>query len=258
MSRSPLIEGIDLNTIQDFEIDTIRPDAIPEKVINAVRLALQDGEKLVGQHYVNKRITVRGHFYAADRATYESRRDDLLGLLDHETVVKMIFEQSGEDRRYFGTYENVTFDYKDNGFCMVTILFRCTDPFGETVAESTFFNGNVTDEITQVIDTGGNIYGLPKIIVNINSIDDDEIERNLSLTISQGTKSYNIQINRVWQLNDTLTIDSKKQRVYVNGQQVEFTGLFPQVLKTNTFRFNMTDAASFDVDILITYNKRWL
>lgn len=109
-----------------------------------------------------------------------------------------------------------------------------------------------------MVESGGNIYALPKIVVNVNDIDDDENERNLSLTIAQGVKSHNIQINRVWSLNDTLTIDTKKNRVYVNGVQVEFSGRWPQLLKTNTIRFNITDAVSFDVDMAITYNKRWL
>jgi hypothetical protein len=257
--RSAVIDGFDPDLIPGFEIDQIRPDAIPEKVINAVRLAQADGEKFIGSNYVNKRITVLGHFYAATRGDYEVARDTLLGLFDPDQIVSLSFEQSKEMRRYSGSYENVMFDYKDNGFCMVTITYRCTDPFGYTVAESTFLQQNaVTAEITRTFDTGGNVYGLAKIVATITSIDNTTLPRTFNFTVSQGARSYNVQITRVWAVNDSLKIDTANGKVYVNGSQVEFVGRLPQLLKTNTFRFGVPDAASFNVNLLGTYNKRWL
>lgn len=258
-TRNLQIDGFDPDIIQGFEIDTIRPDAIPNRIINAVRLALADGQKLVGAAHVDKRITVSGHFWAGTRANYEIARDKLLGVFDPEAVISMEFEQSGEQRRYYGTYENMQFDYKDNGFCMVTILFKCTDPFGYTIAESMFYsNASVTDEMTYNFESGGNIYGLTKIVAKITDIDSTILERTLSFTISQGVKSYNIQVKRLWKYNDTVTVDSVKQKVYVNGLKVEHVGRWPQVFKMNTFRFNIPEAATFDVNLKGTYNKRWL
>lgn len=259
MSRSLFIDGFDPDVIPGFEIDAIRPDAIPAKVINAVRLALADGEKFIGSKYVNKNITVTGHFFAGTRAAYEAARDTFLGVFDPERVISLVFEQSGEDRRYNGVYENIIFDYKDNGTCIVTINFRCTDPFGYTVATETFYqNSSITDEINEVIESRGNVYGLAKVVANVVDIDNVNVERTMTLTVSQGVRTFNLQITRLWALNDTVTIDSVRQRVYVNGQQVEFTGRWPQVLKTNTFRFNMLNAASFEIDLSMTYNPRWL
>lgn len=259
MARSLFIDGFDPDVIPGFEIDAIRPDAIPDKVINAVRLALADGEKMTGSNYVKKYITVKGHFFAGTRAAYEIARDKLLGVFDPDRVISLMFEQSGENRRYYGVYENVVFDYKDNGTCIVTINFRCTDPFGYTVAPVTFYeNASVTDEVNEVIDSVGNVFGLTKIVANINDIDNVNIERTMTVTISQGVRTYTLQITRLWGINDTVTIDSAKKRVYVNGQQVEFSGRWPQVLKTNTFRFNMLNAATFDISLLATYNPRWL
>lgn len=259
MSRTLYIDNFDPDLIDGFEIDQIRPDAVPDKTIDAVRLALADGQKLVGSAYVNKRIIVKAHFFAGTRAAYEAGRDALLGVLDSDVLSTLQFEQSGEDRRYFATYENVVFDYKDNGTCFVTITYLCTDPFGYKVEETVFYEQTgITTEVNEVIESGGNIYGLPKISATINDIDDDENERTFSLTISQGANSRNMQITRIWQPNDTVSIDAKKQRVYVNGQQYQYTGRFPQFIKTNTLRFNMVDAASFDADLKITYNERYL
>lgn len=258
-NRTAFIDGFDPNLIDGFEIDQIRPDELPARSINAVRLALADGQKFLGANSIDKKIYVKAHFYAGTRVAYEIARDTLLGVFDPDSVISMEFEQSGEMRRYYGTYENVVFDYKDNGTCIVTITYKATDPFGYTVASSTFFQqNNVTDEITATIESRGNVYGLPKITATINSIDSDELERTMNITVSQGARSYNIQITRVWSYNDSLTIDSAKQRVYVNGVRVEYTGRFPQLYKTNTFRFNITDAATFNVNLLATYNPRWL
>ena len=257
--RELYIDGLNPNDIDGFEIDQIRPDEVPSRVINAVRLALADGQKLIGANSVDKKIYVKAHFYAGTRVAYEIARDKLLGLFDPDQLISMELEQSGEMRRYYGTYENVVFDYKDNGTCFVTITYTATDPFGYTIAERVFFQqNNVTDEVTATIDSFGNVYGLTKITALINSIDTDELERTLSFTISQGARSYNIQVPRVWSYNDSLTIDSVKERVYVNGVKVDYTGRFPKVYKTNTFRFNIPDAATFDVNLLATYNPRWL
>lgn len=257
--RTAFIDGLNPNDITGFEIDQIRPDEVPSRVLNLVRLALADGQKLLGANSVDKRIYVKAHFYAGTRTAYEIARDKLLGMFDPDSVISMEFEQSGEMRRYYGTYENVVFDYKDNGTCFVTITYTATDPFGYTIAESVFFQqNNITDEITATIDSLGNVYGLPKIVATVVNIDSDELERTFTFTVSQGARSYNIRITRVWSYNDSLVIDSAKQRVYVNGQRVDYSGRFPQLYKTNTFRFNVLDAATFDVNLLATYNPRWL
>jgi len=257
MSRNLFIDNFDPDLIEGFEIDQIRPDAVPEKVIDAVRLALTDGKKLMGSSFVEKRIVVKAHFFAGTRPAYEAGRDQLLGVLNSDVLSTLQFEQSGEDRRYYATYENVVFDYKDNGTCIVTITYLCTDPFGYTVAETLFYeNTSITSEVNEIIESGGNVYALPKIAAVINDIDSDEEERTLTITVGQGANSRNMRITRIWQINDSLRIDSKKQRVYVNGQQQKYLGRFPQLLKTNAFRFNMLDAVSFDVNLKITYNER--
>lgn len=258
MSRKAYIDGFDPDLIDGFEIDQIRPDAIPEKVINSVRLALADGERFIGSNFVTKRISVFGHFWAPTRAEYEAARDTLLGVFDPDSLTSMVFEQSGEDRRYSGVYENIVFDYKDNGFCMVVITYKCIDPFGYTVAESIFYNGNATDEVNEVIASRGNIYGLPKITATVNDIDSDEDERTLSFSFTQGARTYHMEISRIWSIGDTLRIDTTKHKVYVNGSKVDYSGRFPQIINTNSFNFNVPDAATFDVDILAKYNPRWL
>lgn len=258
MSRKLYINNFDPDTIPGFEVDQIRPDAIPEKDINAIRLALADGERIVAQNFTSKRIVVLAHFFAGTRAAYEVARDALLMHFNSQTAQALVFEQSGSNRRYMATYENMNFDYKDNGTCIVTITYRAVEPFGEEVETTTFFDETVTEETTRVIDSGGNIYGLPKTTARIASIDDDENERTVVFSLQQGTDTRRMAITRVWAENDTVRIDSKKQRVYVNGQQVAFEGQWPRLLGTNTMRFNIPDAASFEVDLLVNYNKRYL
>ena len=220
MSRKLYIDNFDPDTISGFEVDQIRPDALPEKEINAIRLALADGERIVSQNFTVKKITVFGHFYAGTRLAYEAARDALLMHFNSQTAQSLVFEQSGADRRYMATYDNIQFDYKDNGTCFVVITYRCVDPFGEEVNSTTFFEDTVDEETTMVIDSGGNIYGLPKTTVRIAEIDTDEEERTVVFTLSQGTDTRRMAITRIWAENDTVTINSKKQRVYVNGQQV--------------------------------------
>ena len=258
MSRKLYINNFDPDTISGFEIDQIRPDALPEKEIDAIRLALADGERIVAQNFTFKRITVYGHFYVGTRAAYEASRDALLMHFNSQTTQALVFEQSGSNRRYMATYENMQFDYKDNGTCFVVITYRCTEPFGEEVDTTVFFDETITEETTRVIDAGGNIYALPKISARIADLDDDEVEQTVVMSIGQGTDTRRIAITRIWTINDTVTINSKKQRVYVNGQQVAFEGQWPRLLGTNTMRFNIPDATSFEVDLLVSYNKRYL
>lgn len=258
MSRKLYIDNFDPDTIPGFEVDQIRPDALPEKEINAIRLALADGERIVSQNFTVKKITVFAHFFAGTRMAYETARDSLLMHFNSQTAQSIVFEQSGAMRRYTGTYENMNFDYKDNGTCIVVITYRCVEPFGEEVDTTTFFSDTFDAEVSRVIDSGGNIYALPKITARIEEIDTDESERTFVVSLGQGTDIRRMAITRIWTENDSIIINSKKQRVYVNGQQVAFEGQWPRLLGTNTLRVNIPDADNFEAEMLVSYNKRYL
>lgn len=220
-----LFNGVDLNTLPYFEVDSILPDTAPDMIISSSKLVRNDGMKLYNREYGGRSITLIGHFSAPDRSTYHSSRDTLLRYLQpQEATLRLPI--NNDSREYTATVQETIFSDVGGGYGAVTINFFCADPFGYDVNLRTVVNGTTTTSATNTFSlsetVGGSYSALPFITITVASI-------------SGGTGKYidvanedgdNIRITRDWVLNDVLTLDMKLKQAKVNGTLVDYTGTF--------------------------------
>ena len=256
--RTVLVQGLALASASYFKVDQVRLDAFPDKNVSTTELAETDGEYVLGQKFGSKPVYLKGHFEAPQRWDYEKGRDELAYLLNVNRKVVIQTEQSGEQRRFDGLYENVRFDYKERGFVMVEIDFRITGAFGETVqVDKPIDNVGYTSQFDGTFNVGGSAETLPLLTLGVNSITPADEPVTMSFVFNSNNVRNRVEVKRIWEENDTLTMDSKKKEVRVNGEMVEYSGMLPRFLG-NTQVTILDYGTARDCYVTIEYNKRWL
>lgn len=260
MNRTPLINGIDLASVLGVNIAQIRPDAIPERIIEEAQRATEDGTVVIDSRYGTKMIPIKGWFNAESRAVYEQYRDNMLALLHSDREIDLQFEQSGAMRRYAAIYQNVTFDFIDGGDGKVpfTIQYKSTAPFGTAVDETVIIDeASVTAPLTVEYDTGGSIHTQPYIVLTLNNY--DPIDQQTTITISSRFDGAvtSMSITRVFAEGETIVIDALRRRVRVGGTRVPYVGRMPVSFKHSSLSVS-SSANSYDIAVRAKINRRYL
>lgn len=256
--RHAYIEGLDLNDVQYFEIDTIRPDATPTQNLTTAQLAEEDGEYLLGVSKGNKKIIVNAHFNAPERWDYEAARDQLLGILDSDQEVALEFEQAGQMRRYYGAYETIAFTYVERGFVTAVITYRATRPFGIEVAPTNPIAAvTFTTSLVRTFTVRGNVQAKPYITLSINSFSPIDQMRTISIISQYRGITRQMDITQLFQNNQTLVIDVDNNRVTLNGQKIPYVGQLPKMLKDTTITIQDNGTAR-NITADLSYNGRYL
>ncbi len=256
--RDVTIDGQALRQMPWFEVDTIRLDEAPERIIEKTSLADTDGERIMSQQYGSKPVIMKGHFHAPNRWDYESGRDKLLMTLNKYNAFEIVTEQSGEQRSFEGTYKNCQFEYKELGFCIVTIQFQITGAFGKTVVKDKPIDAlEVTENLNRVFTVGGSANALPIITLNLRSLSTYATKIPFVFEFLSRNVLSRIEINRIWQQGDVLVINSENKTVKVNGIDADYVGVLPEILGEVTMSIH-DDAVSRNYVLTMEYNRRWL
>ena len=256
--RDVTIDGQALRQMPWFEVDTIRLDETPDRVIEKTSLADTDGERIMSQQYGSKPVIMKGHFHAPNRWDYEQGRDKLLMTLNKYSAFEIVTEQSGEQRAFEGTYQNCQFEYKELGFCIVTINFQITGAFGKTVqADKPIDALEVTENLNRVLSVGGSANALPIITMNLRTLSTYSEKVPFVFEFLSRNVLSRIEIDRIWRQGDVLVINSVKKTVRVNGEDVDYTGVLPEILGETTMSVH-DDALSRNYELTMEYNRRWL
>lgn len=256
--REVTIDGQALRQLPWFDVDTIRLDEAPDRVIETTSLADTDGERIMSQQYGSKPVVLKGHFYAPNRWDYESGRDKLLMALNKYSAFKIVTEQSGEQRSFEGTYQNCQFEYKELGLCIVTINFQITGAFGISVDKDKPIDGvEITENVNRVITVGGSANALPIITMSLRTLSTYTEKVPFVFEFLSRNVLSRIEINRIWRQGDVLVINSENKTVRVNGEDVDYNGVLPEILGDTTVSIH-DDANSRNYELTLEYNRRWL
>lgn len=256
--RRAYIRGVNLETVDGLSIDTIRPDAAPDRNITSSRLAFDDGEVVLRANYGNKMIYVNGHINTPDRWDYEASRDQLLGLLDSEQEVDIVFEQSGQQRKYTGLYESLTITYVERGLSTFVINFRATQPFAETVEETVPIAGEVMDDNTYQTSffINGNVYTFPRVVLVLDDYNvSTPTPTTITIEVQSEGKTMQLALTYQFAAGQTVVIDGGKPQATVNGITIPYVGRFPRGRRITSLRVTHT-ADSASINLQVRYNER--
>nr|DAV53534.1 MAG TPA: tail protein [Caudoviricetes sp.] len=272
--RDVSIDGKALRQVPWFDVDTVRLDAPPSRTIEKTALADRGGERILSQQYGSKEVTLKGHFFAPTRWDYESGRDKLLSAMNRYKEFTIETEQSGDTRRFQGTYQNCRFDYKEAGLCLVEISFLITGAFGVSVKEDVPVDGAiVVDNFTCNFFVDGSVEAQPIITIAIADIQrrqsremaDEKLrtpvrdDKSIPFTIEtmSNNRLSRITVDHKFEAGDVLVVNSDDTSVKLNGSDVFYSGSLPEFLGDTTVTIS-DKAHARKYSVIISYNKRWL
>lgn len=254
--REVIIDGIALRQVPWFEVDTVRLDAPPSRNIEKTSLADTNGEHIMSQQYGSKEVTLKGHFFAPARWDYESGRDELLAVMNKYTAFTIETEQSGDTRRFDGTYQNCKFDYKESGLCVVEISFLITGACGVSVTEDVPIDGEtIMDSFSKTFFVHGSAEALPVITLTVNEIVAKTFD--IIFEVFSNGRLSRVNIRRYWRPGDVLVVNSTNRTVKRNGEDTFYSGSLPTFLGDTTLSVR-DDVDSRKYTLTVTYNRRWL
>ena len=256
--RHVFIGGLDIDSIPYFEVDSVRPDAVPDRNIATAKMAEEDGEYFLDSKYGSRKIIVNAHFNAPERWDYEEARDKLLQMLNSEDEVAMEFEQAGSNRLYFGVYETIAFTYKERGLVLVVITYRATQAFGTETSltipiESVEYQGS----LVKTFLVRGSIHAKPYITLSIARFEPANEPRTISIISQYGGLTRRMDIEQVFQGGSTLVIDVSNNHVMLNGEKVAYSGQQPKLLGETTLTIQ-DNATVSRITANVSYNARYL
>lgn len=254
-----LFNSQDLTELAGVKIHSIDHHKRPKRNTDYKKLARVHGRKLVNTEYAERIIEIGGMITAADRATYETRRDTLLRYLEPVEATLRIPQSSG-NRDYIATVEDINYpELPSGGLAFFVVKFVCADPpFGMDTSNTTPISGHTFTTFTSTVnfpEIGGSVPARPIITVTLSAVT-GPTSKFIKLT-NPGSAKF-IKVTRTWAASDILIVDNDAQTVKVNGAAVDFTGGFIDFEPDDTQLTYEDDFTTRTVTIGIVYKKRWL
>lgn len=242
--------GINTNVINHTDI--------PDKVASIFAKADANGSSISAINYPNKKVSIGGTIHGSTQDDLDSRIDAFKGYFNTKGA-NLDIDYSGSTRRYVATSNAIGIERQQKVlWAKFTVEFICTEPFGKDTTATSITNSlNYTLASLTVAPTIGGSAPVQYPIIT------------LTLDALTGTGDY-IQItnNTSDQLmllygfsftaGDVIVIDAFERTVTINGVEVDYLGTFLE-LEPGAQSLTYTDGfTTRQVDIVITYYKRWL
>lgn len=158
-------------------------------------------------------------------------------------------------RRYICTPESPQISRpKGLAYADFTVVFDCTQPFGQDTSTSTAWSASAVTTNTSsntYTFTGTAPFQIPVTTITVNSVTD---ATGGYIAFGNNSTGQQVQVTRTWVAGDVLVIDPTNQTtpVTVNGTAVEFSGafpVFPPGSGTMTYLDNLT-ARNFNISVV--------
>lgn len=203
--------------------------------------------------YPSKQITVTGMVIGSDIATLDQALDTFRSYFIG-TARNLDIGYAGGVRRYTATLNQSTIG-RPGGllYAPFQLTFIATNPFGTDITNTVAINSTANTAVPYLPTytfSGSAPTQRPVITVTFSAMTGNTTAQ--SVTVSNNATSQGITVNRLWGATDVLVIDCFNKTVTINGNNVVFTGAFPEFppkastigyndgLTTRTFAFNMT------------------
>lgn len=247
-------DGNDLSVVAGASLINHDFNALPNRDIKTYKLARVNKSITTSAEYSDKRVSVDFHLKGCDRGAAEAVLADLKSIL--RSVSKdLIVSQGNIDTTYSGATLNAIEMRWLFNIIIITLSFEVSDPIGFQDSDTTLLSANVTSSTsTSAITVSGSFDALPVITLSYTSISGGTGQE---LSIKNEETGQGITLSQDFATSDTVEINSKTKKVIMNGSEIDYSGVFP-VFPPGSGAFGYVDTfTTRDVDITITYNKRY-
>lgn len=219
-------------------INRVTADKSTTQSLNIMELAREDGGKLISSKIAPKTLNVEGVIFATSKAEKEAKLDEIMqsAVTDAGTLV---IDYAGGYRLFNVSYaNNIIGKINDNDcYCTFDIEYKVLEPpFGLecnstgtiTLTEAYAVNGLIADTNLATISFLGTAEPKPSIKLTINAIGDIT-----SLDLINQTTGQQISIDGGMNTGDVVVIDTDYQRVTLNGEEIDYTGVILDFVQGN-------------------------
>jgi len=238
--------------------NSIDHTSIPDKQTELYAKADANGSSIPAINYPSKKITIGGVIKGSSQSDLDTRIDAFKAYFNGKNK-NLDISYICSSRRYIATANTISITREQKAlYATFTIEFICTNPFGMDTSATTIMSQlNYTSATYTVTPTiaGSAPYQLPVFTITIDAL----TGTGDYIRISNGNNNQEIMIYGISLANgDVIVIDCANRTVTRNGSQIDYYGTF---LELEPGANSITYADGFttrQVDIVATYNKRYL
>lgn len=257
MSRPVIFNDSNLeDTIAGLKITDI-PYRAPSRDIRALPLPYTDRKVQTSAFYDDRKVNVGIEIGRDSRALLDAALDTLNGILSPPKKILKI-EYALTQRQWTATFNNLLMRNMRGGHGEFDLEFQCTDALGYDISDTTIVthNNNVAANKSYYFELDGSAeWQLPVITININSLLGGSAA---DIAIGNADTGQELSITRTWVAGEELIIDSVNKTVQVDGEDVDFSGAFPEFKRPNgTMTYRDTFTAR-NLNISGVYKKRYV
>lgn len=233
----------------------------PEREMNMLKVARNDGSKLISSWWKEKYITLEGFIQASSQATLEAKIDEFKTYLSiPSATLSYSWDASGNREYHDATISNLKIirDSDNRDWCEFSITFLVPSGKGQATSATTVSYPNVTTATKAItLTVTGSAIAHPIFTFTVNS---ETSLTNIALTNTSTFLGTNNTINFPASYNaaDVLSVDFGTFEVTLNGSPLDYTGAWPSFGPQGNSISIVFSSAAHNVTIGISYYPEYL
>lgn len=224
---------------------------IPNRRVERFPLSFRDNSKVVTSFWDTKIIELVGTVVGSSETDLQSNISQAKANLAIPEAVLAI-PYAGVTLNYQATCVSAEFPRENFNVmhCPYTMVFEITDPpFGiDTVVNNHSNDAMTAASVSSTLSIGGEVPSRPVITLEVNSETDLTI---IEFTQDDTGDAITVEPSGGYSAGDIVIINTNTNTVTYNGNEIDYSGLFPEfIVGTNNYTLDFTSTAhNVDLDI---------
>lgn len=257
-NNSPILfNGVDILTVEGLQRTSISPHRFQNRNVTNTALANYDGSSTSSAWYSNRILNIGVIIAVSGRELMDASIAHLRKILQplNMTVIIPIEDEVRELKEV--TLSNFTVGNIKGGYCEIDIELTCADPFSYDLLTTELLNAlNLTSgDRTYPIILEGTANLLPIITITIDNL---TLAGSGTITLSNANTGQTISLSEEFTAGMVVVVDCLNKTVEIDNVPHDFDGNFLAFSSSDTYFRYRDDFTARQVDVNITYTKRYL
>lgn len=255
--KSVLFQGFSISS-GAYRVVSTDAFSSPQRAVIAAELARDDGAVALFRKFKSRTIKLTGTITQDTISAYEAAVDALKQQL-YSGVGYLDIDYAGGTRRFTGEMQNVIISQQSGEVSTGSFsaeLF-CAMPFALDKTSAVLVSQTITTASTSfAVSALGTYLALPVYTLTINSI--TPTNSSCDIVIGNPALEAYMTISRTWANGDTITIDTVKKQIFVNGTLIQGSGFWP-FYQPGSGSLEYSDTATTrNISLSASYDKRYI